>query len=142
MPQSLMVRWPKHIPAGSELNGIHCAEDVFVTLAAAAGAPDIKERLAKGDKLGTDVTHRSYIDGINQLDYWTGKTSESARDIVFYYAEAHLQAMRWRQWKLHFAVRDGYYGSTKSLEIPFFFNVRQDPFESYEQAPAPRAEVS
>jgi arylsulfatase len=137
----MMVRWPGHIRPGTELNGIHCGEDVFVTLSAIAGAPDIRARLAEGDLLGTDVNHRCYIDGVNQLDYWTGTTTESARDTFFYYAESQLQAVRWKQWKLHFTIRSGYYGSTIQLEMPWLFNLRQDPFESYDQAPGPRAEL-
>jgi arylsulfatase len=138
----MMVRWPGHIRPGTELNGIHCGEDVFVTLSSIAGAPDIKQRLAKGDMLGTDVNHRCYIDGVDQLAYWTGQASESARDIFYFYSESKFQAIRWKQWKLHFSVRSGYYGATTELEIPWFFNIRQDPFESYDQAPGPRADIS
>ncbi|MEN5206555.1 arylsulfatase [Stenotrophomonas terrae] len=138
----MMVRWRGHIPAGRELNGIHCGEDVFTTLAHIAGAPDIPAKLAAGDKLGGEINHRCYIDGLDQLAYWTGKTETSARHSFYYYSESHLQAMRWNQWKIHFTVRDGYYGSAKQLEIPWLFNIRQDPFESYEQAPGPRAEQS
>ncbi|MCJ8159557.1 arylsulfatase [Sphingomonas sp. LaA6.9] len=139
----MMVRWPGHIPPGRELNGIHCGEDVFATLAAAAGAGDIKGRLANGGKLGSgSIAYKCHIDGLDQLDYWTGATDQSARDIFFYYAESHLQAMRWNQWKLHFATRNGYYGTTTELEIPWLFNIRQDPFETYDQAPGPRADVS
>ena len=47
--------------------------------------------------------------------------------------------MRIDQWKAHFSIRDGYYGATENLEIAWIFNIRQDPFESYEQAPGPRA---
>ncbi|GLS34113.1 C-terminal region of aryl-sulfatase [Mesorhizobium albiziae] len=82
---------------------------------------------------------RNYIDGVNNLDYWTGKTDKSARNFMLYYAESHLQAVRKDQWKLHFASRDGYYGPTTHLEVPWVFNIRQDPFESYDQAPGPRA---
>jgi arylsulfatase len=139
----MMVRWPGHIPAGRELNGIHCGEDVFATLAAIAGAGDIRGRLAKGDKLGSaDLTYKCHIDGVNQLDYWTGKTDNSARNLFFYYAESKLQAVRWNQWKMHFVTRNGYYGVQTELEIPWFFNIRQDPFESYDQAPGPRALIS
>lgn len=138
----MLVRWPGRIPAGSELNDIQAHEDVFVTLAAAAGIPDIKERLAAGDALGTDLVHRCYIDGVDNLDYWTGRRDTSARESFIYYAEATIQAVRWRQWKLHFATRDGYYGTTTATELPLFFNIRQDPFESYDQAPGPRAELS
>jgi arylsulfatase len=138
----MMVRWPGHIKPRSELNGISCHEDTFVTLAAAAGVPDVKERLAKGDKLGTETEHRSYIDGMNQLDYWTGKTDNSARDRFYYYAESNLQAIRWGNWKVHFAIRTGYYGTTTSQDFPLIFNLRQDPFESYDQAPGPRATMA
>jgi arylsulfatase A-like enzyme len=138
----MMVRWPGHIVPGTELNGIQSHEDLFVTLAAAAGIPDVKERLAKGDNLGTGVVHRCYIDGVNNLDYWTGKTNKSNRDVFYYYAESKLQAIRFGNWKVHFAIRDGYYGSTTTLEIPWLFNIRQDPFESFDQAPGPRANLS
>jgi arylsulfatase len=138
----MMVRWPGKIPAGSELNGIQSHEDVFTTLSAAAGISDIRERIAKGDKLGTEVEHKNYIDGVNNLDYWTGKSDKSARDEYIYYMESRLMAVRVNQWKAHFAIRDGYYGATTKLELPWLFNLRQDPHESYEQAPGPRATLS
>ncbi|HAC91076.1 MAG TPA: arylsulfatase, partial [Planctomycetaceae bacterium] len=81
----MMARWPGKIPPGSELNGIQSHEDVFTTLSAAAGVPDIRERIAKGDKLGTEVEHKNYIDGVNNLDYWVGKSEKSARDEFIYY---------------------------------------------------------
>ena len=138
----MMVRWPGRIRPGTELNGIQSHEDVFTTLAAAAGVPDIRERIAAGDRLGTDVEHRNYIDGVDNLDYWTGKTDKSARDEYLYYAESQLQAIRINQWKAHFYVRDGYYGHTTKLDIAYLFNVRQDPYESYDQAPGPRATIT
>jgi arylsulfatase len=135
----LMVRWPGHIPTGSELNGIQSHEDLFTTLAAAAGVPDVRERAARGDTFGTDTVKRNYIDGVNNLNYWTGKSDHSARDCVFYYSETQLQAVRVNQWKVHFFTRDGYYGNTQKLEYPLMYNLRQDPFEYYDQTPGPRA---
>ena len=38
-----------------------------------------------------------------------------------------------KQWKAHFALRDGYYGTTQKMNIARLYNVRQDPFESFEQ---------
>jgi hypothetical protein len=40
-----------------------------VAMLAPAGVPDIKERLAKGDGLGTNFTYRCCMDSLNQLDY-------------------------------------------------------------------------
>jgi arylsulfatase len=71
-----------------------------------------------------------------------GKSDKSARDEYLYYMESRLMAVRVNQWKAHFATRDGYYGPTTKLEIPWLFNLRQDPQESYEQAPGPRATTS
>ena len=42
------IKWPGHFPAGATLNGIVSHEDWLPTFAAAAGAPDIKEKLLKG----------------------------------------------------------------------------------------------
>lgn len=129
----MLLRWPGHVPAGSVRNGIQAHMDLFTTLAAAAGVPDIASRLAHGDTLGTAVEKRGYIDGVNQLDYWTGKAAASSRDEFLYYSESGLQAIRVGNWKAHFAVRDGFYGSTTKLELPWLYNLRQDPYESYPQ---------
>lgn len=69
----MLLRWPGHVPAGSVRNGIQSHMDLFTTLAAAAKVPDITGRLAHGDKLGTETEKRGYIDGVNQLGYWSGK---------------------------------------------------------------------
>lgn len=113
--------------------------DVFTTLAAAAGVDtdNLAERLKKGDKMGTDTMKKVYLDGINNLDYWTGKSDKSERNTFIYWAEASPNAIRVNQWKAHFATRSGYYGTTTKLELPWVFNIRQDPFESYEQNPRP-----
>lgn len=138
----MMVRWPGHIPAGSVLNGIQSHEDVFTTLATAAGVPDVRERAARGDAFGTETVKRNYIDGVDNLEYWTGQADHSTRNSLFYYSESRLQALRINQWKVHFFTRDGYYGTTSKLEIPWLFNIRQDPFEYYDQTPGPRATLT
>jgi arylsulfatase A-like enzyme len=40
-----MVSWPGKIPAGQILSGIQSHMDVFTTLAAAAGEPDVAGRI-------------------------------------------------------------------------------------------------
>jgi arylsulfatase A-like enzyme len=46
------VRWPGHIPAGTVVNGIVSHKDWVPTLLAAAGEPDIKEKLLTGYQAG------------------------------------------------------------------------------------------
>ncbi|MCK7597658.1 arylsulfatase [Microbulbifer sp. CAU 1566] len=121
-----LVRWPGHIPPGLALNGISSHEDVFPTIAAALGEPDLRGKLMKSDKV--------YIDGENNLDYWTGKSKESARNKIFYYYESQLTALRVGPWKMHFATKpDGlYYGDLVFHTMPKLFNLRKDPLEHYD----------
>ncbi len=72
------VRWPGNFPAGVTLNGIMAHEDWLPTFAAAAGAPDISEKLKKGVTLNGRI-YKNYIDGVNQLDYLKGTVAESPR---------------------------------------------------------------
>jgi len=100
----MLVKWPGHIPAGRELNGIQSHEDLYVTLAAAAGLPDLKEKLLTGYKMG-DMTYKAHLDGYNNLDCWTGKTEKSARREFFYSDETDLMALRVDDWKMHIGVK-------------------------------------
>ena len=49
-----LVKWPGKIKPGSVSNGIQNHEDVFATLAAAAGLPNLKQELLTGKKMGDD----------------------------------------------------------------------------------------
>lgn len=119
-----MIRWPGHIPAGQVKTGIQANMDLFTTLATIAGDPNVVEEM-KNDR-------KQYIDGINNLDYWTGKSAESKRNNFLYYHESTLRAVRMNQWKLHFETSENYYDTYKKLKFPIIFNLRQDPFESFD----------
>ena len=47
-----------------------------------AGNPDVNQKLLKGYKVG-DKTFKVHIDGLNMLDYLTGKEKESPRKFFF-----------------------------------------------------------
>ena len=125
-----LIRWPAKIPAGTDANGIQSHEDLFVTLAAAAGLPDLKQNLLTGYKMG-DVTYKVHLDGYNNLDYWTGKSPKSARREIFYYDETDLMAIRVDGWKMHIGVKpDGLWWSEKYYpSVPYLFNLLMDPME-------------
>ena len=76
----MMVEWPGKIPAGQKLNGIQAHMDLFTTLAAAAGVDDVAAKVM--------AEKHQYIDGVNNLDYWEGKSDHSNRDTFFYYYES------------------------------------------------------
>jgi arylsulfatase len=125
-----LVRWPGKIPAGQELNGIQSHEDLYVTLAAAAGLPDLKEKLLNGYKMG-NLNYKVHLDGYNQLDYWMGKTDKSGRREFFYYDETDLMALRVDNWKMHIGVKpEGLWWDEKYYpSVPYVFNLRMDPME-------------
>lgn len=118
-----LLRWPEVIKAGQVLNGIQAHMDMFTTFAAAAGVKDVAEKIKK--------EKNQYIDGVDNLDYWTGKSKESARTDFIYYRESKLMAIRVGPWKVHFATSENYYDLPKTRN-PVFFNIRSDPFESYD----------
>ncbi len=71
-----MIRWPGKIKPGSVSNEIVSGHDWLPTFLAAAGEPDIKEKLQKGhDAVGK--TFKVLIDGYDQLPYLTGQTDKS-----------------------------------------------------------------
>ena len=50
----------------------------YATLAAAAGLPDLKDKLLKGHEMN-GTTYKVHLDGYNNLDHWTGKSTTSRR---------------------------------------------------------------
>ena len=126
-----LVKWPGHIPAGRVSNGVQAHEDLFVTLAAAAGMPDLKEKLLTGAKLAGPLTYKVHLDGYNNLDLWTGKSEKSARREFYYYDETDLMAIRVDGWKMHIGVKHhGDWFDEKSYpSVPYVVNLLMDPME-------------
>ena len=62
----MLVRWPGKIKPGQVSNEIISLEDWLPTIVAAAGDPDIKEKLLEGHKVG-DMTYKVHLDGYNML---------------------------------------------------------------------------
>ncbi|MCW5558326.1 MAG: arylsulfatase [Verrucomicrobiae bacterium] len=128
------VRWPGHFPADTTLNGIVSHEDWLTTFAAVAGAPDIKDQLANGVELN-GRRYRNYLDGYNQLDYLSGKVTESPRnEFIYVNDDGQIVAMRYAAWKAVFLENRGQaFGVWREpfieLRVPLLFNLRRDPFE-------------
>lgn len=119
----MLVRWPSKIKPGSVSNGIQAHEDMFTTLAAAAGVPDVAVKLRE--------SHKVYIDGVNNLEHWLGKTP-SMRNSFIYYNERELTAVRIGHWKSHLKTREGFFDYHRPSTL--VFNLRMDPFEQHDGA--------
>ena len=109
-----MVRWPGRVPAGRISDEIVHAIDLFPTLAKLAGAEVPKDRP---------------IDGVDQSDFFTGRTEKSARDGILVFCADRLQAVKWKNFKVHFYQQDTMVSPPVKLAIPFLFNLYTNPRE-------------
>ena len=128
------MRWPGKIKAGSVLNGIVSHIDMLPTLLAAAGDPNVAEKLLNGYSVG-GKTFKVHLDGYNMLPYLTGEVKESPRNAIFYFSDdGELMAVRAGDWKMVFAMQTARQMSVWAqplvkLRLPHIFNLRRDPFE-------------
>jgi arylsulfatase A-like enzyme len=128
------IRWPGKIKAGTVLNGIVSHIDMFPTLLAAAGDPDVTQKLLKGTKVG-DKSFNVHLDGVNVLPYLTGEAKESPRNSLAYFSDdGEIMAVRVGDYKLQFAVQRSnstgvWLEPLDKLRTPLIFNLRRDPFE-------------
>jgi arylsulfatase len=127
----MLLRWPGVFEPGTRVNDIGSHEDMMPTILAAVGEPEIKEKLLQGHTAG-DKTFRAHLDGYNMLPLWRGEVDEPPRNEIFYFDQAgNLNAVRYRNWKLHFALLEG--NITEAVRVqpawPRVVNLRADPFE-------------
>jgi arylsulfatase len=130
-----MVRWPGKIEPGSVTNEIVHHMDWLPTFAAAAGDPDVKQKLLDSyEAIGRE--YRVHLDGYNILPLLTGETDESPRKEIFYFSDdGDLTALRYNDWKLIFMEQKAYKTLRAWMEpftplrIPLMFNLRRDPYE-------------
>lgn len=129
------IRWPGHIKAGVVSNQLMSHLDWMPTLVAAAGDPDVTDKLLKGYKIG-DKTFKVHLDGYNCLPYLTGKTEKSPRENFFYFSDdGELTALRYDNWKMVFAEQRKpgtlavWAEPYTLLRCPKLFNLRTDPYE-------------
>src|SRR5881409_502746 len=130
-----VMRWPGVIKPGTVKNDIFASLDWLPTLVEIAGGD-------KGDALNKRIMAGSYpgivktkLDGVNQIDYLTGKSEKSARDTFFYYSSSHPSAVRYKNWKMYFAIAPetatGFL--LPGVQTQFaagVVNLKRDPFET------------
>jgi arylsulfatase len=128
-----LVRWPGLIKPGTEINDVMSHEDWVPTLMAAAGEPDITEKLAKGLKIG-DRTYKVHLDGYDQRELFAGKGPGKRKEFFYWTDDGQLSALRYDQWKIVFMEQKDHglrvwQNPLTPLRAPLLFSVRSDPFE-------------
>ena len=126
----MLVRWPGTVKPGTVINDIFSQEDWMPTLLAAVGEPDVKEKLLKGHA-ANGKTFKVHLDGYNQTDLLSGKGPGKRKEIFYFDADNHLNAIRYQDWKIHFTIMEGSINEAyrKTPSWPLIVNLRMDPFE-------------
>nr|WP_247897276.1 arylsulfatase [Azospirillum argentinense] len=128
----MLVRWPGVVKPGSQVNDIVTLMDWMPTFAAAAGIPDLKERMKAGFQAGTK-TFKVHLDGYDLTQLLKGEAKTPPRDVMYYFDQGgNLNAIRWNDWKLSFAIASEGNIATATRETPSWAqitNLRMDPYE-------------
>jgi arylsulfatase A-like enzyme len=109
-----LIRWPGKMPAGRVSNEIVHGVDLFPTLARIVGA---------------DVPNDRPIDGVDQSEFFLGKTEKSSREGILIWVDNRLQAVKWRNYKLHFYQQENMFSAPVKLAIPFLLDLYTNPRE-------------
>ncbi len=118
-----VMRWPGKVPAGGVSNEIVHAMDIYTTFARMAGVGVPSDRV---------------VDGVDQLDFFTGKSEKSNRESVVVYVGRDIYGIKWRNWKMMMKEIDTINGDpVRHYSVPLFYNLHLDPKEAM---PMQRAE--
>jgi arylsulfatase len=134
-----VMRWPGVVKPGRVINDICSLQDMIPTFAAAAGEPNLVEKVKNG-YAADGRTFKVHLDGENLLPFLKGDVEKSPREGFLYWSDdGELMAIRVRDWKVVFQEQ-----RAKGLEVwrepfvalrtPKIFNLRSDPFERGDEA--------
>jgi arylsulfatase len=129
----MVVRWPGHIKPNTVKNQLFAALDWLPTLVDIAGGAkgnDLKKQIEGGKYPGIVKTT---LDGFNQREYLEGKTDKSARDVFFYFSGSTPSAVRYKNWKMYYAMTNesaaGWLLPLNKFHFTLVQNIKRDPFE-------------
>jgi arylsulfatase len=130
----MCIRWPGVIQPGTVVNDICAHEDLIPTFAAAAGEPDLVEKVKQGYTAG-GKNFKVHLDGYNLIPLFKGTAKEPPRKEFLYWSDdGELMAIRYQQWKVAFKEQhntglDVWKRQFTNLRAPNIYNLRTDPFE-------------
>jgi arylsulfatase A-like enzyme len=128
-----MMRWPGVIKPGTEINHITSHEDFVPTLVAAAGEPNVKEKLLTGYQ-AAGKTFKVHLDGYNQREVLEGTGPGKRLEFFYWTDDGNLAGLRYDRWKLVFMEQRAeglsvWENPLITLRFPKLFDLRADPFE-------------
>ncbi|MEN6323219.1 MAG: sulfatase [Proteiniphilum sp.] len=110
-----IMRWPSVIQRGRVCHDIVTTLEILPTIA---------------EIVSFDLRKEPRIDGKSVLSFLTGETIKSPRSVFNYYQLEQLQAIRWKEWKLHLAldsalsnIHNGTFGPGRKMKL---INLKED----------------
>ncbi len=134
-----VMRWPGVIQSGRVINDICSLQDFIPTFAAAAGEPDLVEKVKKG-YTADGRRFKAHLDGVNLMPFLRGEVEKSPREGFMYWSDdGELLAIRVGNWKVAFLEQRArglsvWRDRFSELRIPKLYNLRSDPFEAGEDS--------
>jgi arylsulfatase A-like enzyme len=127
------LRWPGVIRPGSEINHITSHEDFVPTLVAAAGEPNVKDKLLTGYQ-AAGKTFKVHLDGYDQRELLAGNGPGKRNEYFYWTDDGGLAGLRYDRWKLVFMEQRAeglnvWENPLIPLRFPKLFDLRADPFE-------------
>jgi arylsulfatase len=128
-----LIRWPGVVQPRTKINDVFSAEDWVATLVAAAGEPDITNKLQQGyDAAGK--TFKVHLDGYDQGDLLAGRGTDKRHEFFYWTDDGDLAGLRYDQYKAVFMEQPAHglevwQQPLVPLRAPKLFNLRSDPFE-------------
>jgi len=128
-----VMRWPGVIEPGTVNNDICAHEDMCATLLAAAGEPDVAEKLITGyQAIGRD--YKVHLDSYNLLPALKGEAAWPRKEFLYWTDDGSVAALRYGNWKISFLKQPAHgfhvwVQPFEELRAPLVTNLRMDPFE-------------
>ena len=116
----MMVRWPGVIKPGTVYNDIISLIDWFPTLLRGGRRARTSRRRWRRASRPARKTFKVHLDGYNFLPYFKGEAKKAGpRDAIYYFDQGgNLNAVRWNDWKLSFAVDRKATSRPATREVP------------------------
>lgn len=109
-----LIRYPGHVPAGRETNGLVHVTDMFATLLRWTGCE------IPGDR---------QIDGVDQDALFRGEQDTSDRASCIVWLNEELHAVKWGQFKINFKRQQHFHDPELPLGFARITNLLEDPKE-------------
>ena len=135
MRAPMVIRWPGDIKPGTVKNEIFASLDWLPTFVDIAGGPKgdgLKKQIEAGKYPGSS---RPRSTASIRSTTCRARSEKSARDTFFYYSSTHPSAVRYKNWKMYFAIAPetatGFI--VPGVQTQFaagMVNLKRDPFET------------